>query len=315
MIKFGLIGYGNIAKKFTKSIEFVKGGCIRAIASKSMQEDDPYLLTHPNVKLYRDYTKMLEDKEIGAVYVALPHQYHLEWIVAALKHHKAVLSEKPLVLQADDVKEIIEVSNAQQTYCLEALKTKFNTGFMALQKDLALIGEVTKVEANFCFDSTDNREGSYLFNQKQGGALNDVGTYLLAFVLGVVQQQLISVSCKVCLENKIDLAFEATLTFENNCQAVIEGAINQNKERFATIYGTQGKIHVPYFNRVINYEIETDQETILRSYPIQGDDMTMEIQALVDDVKQGLTQSPIHSLNDSLVIAQIIEAIREAMNQ
>lgn len=315
MIRFGLIGYGNIAKKFTKSIEFVQGGCVSAIASKSVKQDDSYLQAHPDVKVYRDYLSLLEDKDIDAVYIAIPHKYHLEWILEAMKHGKAILSEKPMVLTPEDVKKVIETAKEYPTYCLEALKTKFNIGFLALQKDLELIGDVTKIEANFCFDATGGRKDTYLFDPSQGGALNDVGTYLLAFVLGITKKAPTNITCEATLVNDIDMNFVATLTFDDNQQAIIEGAIDKNKERYATIEGTKGKIHVPYFNRVIDYVIELDNQKIERSYPINGDDMTMEIQAIVDDIAKGLHESEIHSLNDTLVIAQITDEIRKAMRK
>ncbi len=38
-----------------------------------------------------------------------------------------------------------------------------------------MIGKLKSIEANFCFDGTDKKD-SYLFDPKQGGALNDVGS-------------------------------------------------------------------------------------------------------------------------------------------
>ena len=53
--EFGIIGYGNIARKFVKSITYTSGGRVHAIASHSLDENDSYLQNHPLVKLYRDY--------------------------------------------------------------------------------------------------------------------------------------------------------------------------------------------------------------------------------------------------------------------
>lgn len=54
-MNFGIIGYGNIARKFVKSITYTSGGRVHAIASHSLDENDSYLQSHPLVKLYRDY--------------------------------------------------------------------------------------------------------------------------------------------------------------------------------------------------------------------------------------------------------------------
>ena len=90
-MNFGIIGYGNIARKFVKSITYTSGGKVHAIASHSLDENDSYLQNHPLVKLYRDYEELLKDEDIEAVYIAVPHYEHKKWIIEAIKHHKAVL--------------------------------------------------------------------------------------------------------------------------------------------------------------------------------------------------------------------------------
>ena len=113
-MNFGIIGYGNIARKFVKSITYTSGGKVHAIASHSLDENDSYLQSHPLVKLYRDYEELLKDEDIEAVYIAVPHYEHKKWIIEAIKHHKAVLCEKPLVLKSEDIDEI-----KQKTYNLD----------------------------------------------------------------------------------------------------------------------------------------------------------------------------------------------------
>ena len=88
--------------------------------------------THLDVykrQVYKDYEELLNDPQVDAVYIALTHKFHKEWILRSLEHHVPVLSEKPLVLTATDVDEIQEKVKKTNTLCTEALKTKFNTGY------------------------------------------------------------------------------------------------------------------------------------------------------------------------------------------
>lgn len=312
-MKFGIIGYGRIAKKFVQSIENTTEGEIYAIGSRSLKErSDEYINNHPNVVVYNDYNDLLNDEKVEAVYVALPHKLHKTWIIEAMKHHKAVLSEKPIVLSIEDINEIISVNQEYKSYCLEALKTKFNDGLNHLKEDIKLIGDIQTINANFCFDATSMINDSYLFDPTQGGAFNDVGTYLLGFVLALVDSNITDITSTAKMVNDIDYHFETDLLFENGVKATIEGAIDRNKERYALIQGTNGSIMVPNFNRVIDYTIDINNEKTTKHYPIHGDDMTMEIQALIDDVNNKLTQSKIHSLNDSKEIIEISHKIKES---
>lgn len=303
-MNFGIIGYGNIARKFVKSITYTSGGRVHAIASHSLDENDRYLQSHPLVKLYRDYEELLKDEDTEAVYIAVPHYEHKKWIIEAIKHHKAVLCEKPLVLKSEDIDEINQYVKEYQGYCLEAFKTKFNVGFDYLKEDLKLIGKLKSIEANFCFDGTDKKD-SYLFDPKQGGALNDVGSYVVGFVLGLVDAPVESVESHIEKENEIEMNFKATLNFKNEIQGKVEGSINYNKERYALIKGEKGEIYVPMFNRVVEYTIHLENEVIQKTYPIEGDDMTLEIQALINH------NQSTHTLQDSKKLQETIEKIRE----
>ena len=85
----------------------------------------------------------------------------------------------------------------------------------------------------------------------------------------------------------------------------VEGSINYNKERYALIKGDKGEIYVPMFNRVVEYTIHLENEVMQKTYPIEGDDMTLEIQALINH------NQSTHTLQDSKKLQETIERIRE----
>ena len=172
------------------------------------------------------------------------------------------------------------------------------------KEDLKLIGKLKSIEANFCFNGTDKKD-SYLFDPKQGGALNDVGSYVVGFVLALVDAPVESVESHIEKENEIEMNFKATLNFKNEVQGKVEGSINYNKERYALIKGEKGEIYVPMFNRVVEYTIHLENEVMQKTYPIEGDDMTLEIQALINH------NQSTHTLQDSKKLQETIERIRE----
>ena len=92
-MNFGIIGFGNIARRFAEGIEAAEEGRIAAIASRSLSTDDPYLAAHPQIKYYKHYEDLLQDPKIDAVYIALTHKFHKQWILQAMEHHIPVLCE------------------------------------------------------------------------------------------------------------------------------------------------------------------------------------------------------------------------------
>lgn len=314
-MNFGIIGFGKIARKFVQAIEATEEGKIYAIGSHSVAMDDPYLKKHKEVKIYRDYEELLNDPQVDAIYIALTHKFHKEWIIRSLEHHIPVLSEKPLVLTSKDVDEIQEKVKETNTLCTEALKTKFNTGYDHLKEDLKTIGEIKTIYANFCSDSSGLPKTSFLFDKEQGGALNDIGSYVLGFILGIHDQEIDQMETKRKDIEGINYYFRSEIHFKDRCIAIAEGAIDRKMERYAKIVGSKGEIMIPNYNRIIDYTIHwNDGTTQTKSYPFKGNDMTMQIQDFINDVKNGKVQSEKHCLQDTKKILKVSEMIATSQN-
>lgn len=315
-MKFGIIGFGKIARKFVASINATSGEVV-AVGSYSLSGDDSYLQNNPTVKLYRNYDELLDDPEIQAIYIALPHAMHREWIIKALSKKIPVLCEKPAVLSFADMAKVLDQARKNDTYFLEALKTLFNEGMQKLVEDLTLIGKLEKIEANFCFDATFMKGStSYLFDQAQGGALNDVGPYLVGFANALNPQPVVSVNSTCRKDGKIATYFNSAVTYANGVVATLEGAIDQTKDRYALVTGEKGTIMIPMFNRITHYQISlNDGKIISRDFTINGDDMTMEIKALIDDVAQGKTQSDIYGFEAHLKNAKLLDDIKASFDR
>lgn len=314
MINWGIIGFGRIAHKFVGSIESLPDGKVYAVASRSVMKEDAYLQAHPEVIVYTNYESLLDDPKVDAIYLALPHKFHKEWAIKALEKKKAVLCEKPAVLYSADMKEIKEVALREKTCFLEALKTKMNDGMDQLIKDVQMIGDIKTVEANFCSDALALKgTNSFLFDKEQGGALNDVAPYLIGFVLDLLKDEVVDIESHLKIVDGIDEHFNAILTFKKGTKAFIEGAVDESKERYALITGEKGKVMVPMFNRIIDYTVELDNGVKMeRHCPLIGDDMTKEIAELQKCIKQGLNESPRHTMDQTIKIIEIMEKIKNS---
>lgn len=313
-MNFGVIGFGNIARKFVNSVTYTDGGRVSAVASRSATGTEGYFRAHPEVRLYRDYSALLSDSDIQAVYIALPHKLHLEWILTAMEHGKAVLCEKPMVLTSDQQLVVRRTVQKSGLSCIEAMKTKFNQAYQHLKEDVTNLGGVRKLECSFCTDRMESLpdKDSYHMEPVQGGALYDVGSYGLGFALGLTDAPLEDVRVKVRLIRGVDVFFRGELLFLNGASAIVEGAFDRQRERTAKIVCRDGTIEVPMFNRPVEYMVHMqDGAVIQRCFPFHGDDMTAEIQALIDTVQAGKTESKLHTLADSMQITQVMERIRQ----
>lgn len=92
-----------------------------------------------------DYRSALEHPEVTAVVVATPHAEHFDQARQALRAGKHVLCEKPLAIDPDDARELVELAEAGGV----RLATGFNHRFLPPVKDaldLVRYGAIGAVE-------------------------------------------------------------------------------------------------------------------------------------------------------------------------
>lgn len=82
-----------------------------AIASKNPAHSAEVAERHNIKKVYADCHQLLNDEEIEVIDVAVPPQYQLEIIREAVtkKHIKGILAQKPMGLNFDEAKEIVQL--------------------------------------------------------------------------------------------------------------------------------------------------------------------------------------------------------------
>ncbi len=303
MINWGIIGYGRIARRFVENLHCTSGN-LYAIASASFQG------SMDDVVIYHDYYDLLNDENVDIVYIAMPHFFHYQWVKEAIRHHKAVLCEKPLVLTVEECESLIQLQKQEQVLVAEALKTRFIPTYQALKEDISKIGKIEEIHCGFCYYK--EKDNSYLFDPRQGGALNDVGSYMLGFVLDLMPTKAATVEAENKYRDEVDVHFNAVLTFEDGAKAYVEGAMDEKKDSTGIIKGTKGTITIPYYYRPGSYRIEMNDGTMLgREYDLDLD-MSYEIEAMNKAKEAGLIEIPDMTLKDSLEIVEMIEEIRRA---
>lgn len=315
MIKWGIIGLGNIAMRFAKSLSFTNEGKLYAIASKTKEKRNEFYEQYKCEKVYDNYNELLNDKELDVVYIALPHGFHKYWSIEALKRKKAVLCEKPVGLNAQEMREMRKEALLNNTFFMEAMKTRFIPLIYSIKEVIKSkeIGDITTIEANFCNHVTYIKKGSYLLDKEQGGALLDVGIYPLSFVMDIIDSDVIKVESDMEInESGVDSYFKAILTFENGVIGTIEGAIDRNKERTAIIKGTKGHIEIPIYNRpnrAIIY-IDGSQPYIIEK-ELEFDDMYPEIKEVHECLKASKLQSDYLPLDESVRVMEVLDQIKK----
>lgn len=174
-VRWGFIGAGYVASRaMAPAVHAASGAELYAVASRDAArsaELEP-------VVVHDSYRALIEDSNVDAVYISLTNVQHKEWVIAALEAGKHVLCEKPLALNADEVRSMNAVAERHQCLLVEAVWTRWQPRMKRMAQVIQRgdLGDVQSISSAFTFKG--DLTGNYRSDPTMGGgALLDVGCY------------------------------------------------------------------------------------------------------------------------------------------
>ena len=313
MIRWGILGGGNIARRFAQSMEDVSGSRITAVSCRSREKAEDFAGRYGIERAFGSHESLLEDDQVDAIYLALPHGLHCLWAVRALEAGKAVLCEKPAAMSEEEVRLIAGTARECGVLFMEAMKTRFIPAYREVRRRIGegAIGEVVSVETSLCnampFDSA---RPTYHTDPSQGGALLDVGIYCACYLEDFLQGEPVLKDLKAEFQGGVDFYADAELAFSSG-RGRLTCAFDRAEPRRALITGTKGKILVEELHRPREFTVFTGagEEKVLIPYEV--DDFYGEIVHFADCLKEGRKESPVMPFDASIRCARILDRIRE----
>ena len=189
-IAWGILGLGGIAHKFVKDLALVKGAKLQAVASSSKERAIAFAQEYNALTAYGSYEALYADPVVEVIYIASVHVDHYPQTLAALNAGKAVLCEKPMGINAQQLKAMIALAKAKKVFLMEAFWSRFNPALLEAKRQIqqGRIGDLRHLQASFAMPRwKDKPEGRLLNLAKGGGSLLDIGVYpvfLAYFLLG-----------------------------------------------------------------------------------------------------------------------------------
>lgn len=313
MIRWGILGGGNIARRFAQSMEDVSGSRITAVSCRSREKAEDFAGRYSIERAFGSHESLLEDDQIDAIYLALPHGLHCLWAVRALKAGKAVLCEKPAAMSEEEMRLIAGTARECGVLFMEAMKTRFIPAYREVKRRIGegAIGEVVSVETSLCnampFDSA---RPTYHTDPSQGGALLDVGIYCACYLEDFLRGDPVLKDLKAEFQGGVDFYADAELAFSSG-RGRLTCAFDRAEPRRALITGTKGKILVEELHRPRELTVFTGARKEKVLIPYEVDDFYGEIVHFADCLKKGRKESPVMPFDASIRCARILDRIRE----
>ncbi len=180
---WAVLGCGNIANDFAREMSKM-GGKVYSVANRTYEKAVAFSEKYNVEKVYENIDDLFVDNNVDVVYIATPHNKHIEYIIKALENNKHVLCEKAITLNSDELNRAVALANEKNLILAEAMTIYNMPLYIELEKIInsGALGEFRLAQVNFGSFKEYDMTNRFFNMDLAGGALLDIGVYAFSLV-------------------------------------------------------------------------------------------------------------------------------------
>lgn len=318
IIRWGILGTGNIAKKFAADLRFVQGAKLVAVGSRSQDSANKFAMENDIPQAFAHYEALAKCDEVDIIYIATPHSLHYENTLLCLENGKAVLCEKPFAMTIKQANEMIAVAKQKQLFLMEGMWMKCNPIFLKLMEMVhgGVIGDIVSLIVNFGFNVQPSAPDRLTNQDLGGGSIMDIGVYNTCMALSVLGKPKEISAMMTPAQRGADAQCAVNFGYENGALAQLLSSFSTRLPTEAFMGGTLGSIKLsPLFYRptaiIEHVDFTTGATKHIALTPSEGTGYQYEAMHASECLRAGKTESNLVSFADTLLLIETLDLIRE----
>jgi predicted dehydrogenase len=315
-IRWGILGTGRIAHKFTHDVlAAAPGAVITAVGSRTQETADAFGEEFGIAHRHGSYEELAADPEVDVVYVATPHPWHFEAAMVCLNGGKAVLCEKAFAMNARQAKQMVALAREKNLFLMEAMWTRFRPAMVKVRELIAsgAIGDVQYLTAAVGWKSPFETTSRVFRKDLGGGILLDGTIYPISFAYNILGTPSEMLTVGVLGEAETDEQETIVFAYPSGAQATIFGSLRAGLNGPAIIAGSKGKIEIthqwwePW--QVVLYADKQEPQTFdFKENGTLG--YQYEAIAVGEALRAGKMESAIMPLDETVEIMEMMDSLR-----
>ncbi len=314
-IRWGILGAGKIASKWAEDLPLAGNAALQAVWARDPRKAEEFGRCHGASRVAESLEDLLNSVDVDAVYVATPNMLHADGIRRCLEAGKPVLAEKPFGLCRAEVEPLVELARARGVLCVEALWTRFLPSFRTALEIVqsGRIGAVRHIVADFGFAASPDSTSRLWDPTQGGGSLLDIGIYPLFLARAFLGNPDRIRATMDRAETGVDTTCRAELEWFDGATATLLSTFAENTPCLAVIEGEEGRLVLQRRFHMPTTVVLHDADGVERiDPPAGGVGYEHEIRHFGECLEQGLLESPLWSLTDTLDLSLLMDRVREA---
>jgi len=147
MLSIGIIGFGRIGAEHATWLTHAQGARAVAVADATPARQD--LARVRGLRVHRDMDGLLDDPRVSAILVSTPTAMHFEHVSRALSAGKHVMVEKPMALDLQQARTLVEQASRQGLVLSVFHNRRWDIDYLTVRDALAsgVLGKIINIES------------------------------------------------------------------------------------------------------------------------------------------------------------------------
>lgn len=315
LLRWGILGAAEIAKKNWRAIANTSNGSVVAVASRKLdrcrqfiaecQKEAPMPGGSATPKGLGSYEEILRAKDVDAVYIPIPTGVRKEWVIKAAEAGKHVLCEKPCSVTVADLEEMIEACWRNRVQFMDGVMFMHGRRLRRLREvldDGRSVGKLRRITSAFSFRASPEMLNANIRGDRRlepHGCVGDLGWYCIRLALWAMNWEMPNVvSGRILGESQngargVITDFSGELIFAGGVSSSFYCSFIAENQQWANLSGEQGYVQIDDFVLPVDGS-ETAMAVHQFDFQVKGSDFRMK-----QDVKRITVPEPSHGLPDA----------------
>jgi predicted dehydrogenase len=268
LVRWGILGCANIARKNWKAIWNSQNGFVSAVASRDLQRSRRFIeecQAHAPFtcapRALGSYEELLAADDVDAVYVPLPTGIRAEWVKQAAEAGKHVVCEKPCAINVTQLAKMLSVCQRNRVQFMDGVMFMHSQRLRRIGEVLEgsqIVGRIRRITSAFTFRAGEEFFASNIRSQSNlepDGCLGDLGWYCIRFALWAmhwrlprqVKGQVLSEIRRPGNDRPVPIEFSAELFFEDGVTSSFYCSFLTENEQWVNVSGERGHLRLADF--------------------------------------------------------------------
>lgn len=247
MVRYGILGFGlHAVRRLMPGFALAQGSRVTALSRRNLEKALASAAEHNIPHAFGSAEELCRCPEVDAVFVTTPNSCHLQDVLLAIQHKKPVLCEKPMGMNADECRKMVEAARNAKVPVGVAQVFRFEDSTARLRERLAQgqIGRPVLARSEFSYAGRDHaRKWLTDATVAGGGPIADVGVHCIDALRYILDDEVVRVSARARSDNdsgSVESAAILTLEFSGGTLATVMVSIRAEYRTPLEIVGETG---------------------------------------------------------------------------